>query len=124
MARREQWVFSPGEKLDIGKSLADGLDPGETLTGSPTVTVWQKTSTNPVTYADVTSSGGFVVEAAQVNTVQRLDELGGLIYDIGKGVECRLTAGPAIGEYEVRMECAGSDGSLPIAVGRLVVRGP
>lgn len=119
MARRYRWKMSPGETLPLGCSLEDDLATGETLTGTPTITVHEETS--PDVWAD--RSDDFTIASAAVNTAEMTDANGDAI-PIGKGVSFELTATTTIGVYEVLVSCASTDGTNPAVPNELKVSGP
>lgn len=120
MSRLGQWVFSPGEKLAVGVSLADGLDSGVTLTGTPSVTVWSKSGT---TYTELTAGTDYTVGSVTVNAATFQDQNRDTVA-IGTGVTWFLTAPETLGRYYVLISCAATDGSDPDTWYSLVVEGP
>ena len=110
MARRTR-VFEilAGEVDDMAVGFTDRLASGETLTGTPTVTVHDKDTTGAV-YAGVTISD------IAVNTAERTDEEG-TAHAIGKAVEWRATAAEDAtpGNYWIRVECATTVSGRSIA---------
>ena len=117
MGRSKVWNVTVGEVADLLKSLGRDLATGETLTGTPTITIYDSSD------VDVTSD--FTIAGVQVNTVERTTEDGETI-PIGKAVEFRLTASVAEGIYAVDVACSGSGGNKPKATPpvKLVVSGP
>lgn len=119
MARRYRWKMSPGETLPLGCGLEYDLAPGETLTGTPSVTVHKETSKD--VWDDVTAD--FTIASPAVNTAAMEDRNGDTI-PIGEGVAFRLTATTTIGTYEVLVSCDSTDGTDPAVPNELVVAGP
>lgn len=116
MARKRRVEMVPGEVLDLAKSLSGDLASGESLTGTPTVTVWLLAN-GTWTESVVTITG----EA--INTAELTDYNGDAIA-IGDGVEFRLTAPTTRGTYEIRIQCASDGGTNPATTMDLTVDGP
>jgi hypothetical protein len=111
--RSKSWTLTAGEKVPLGKSLSDDLDAGVTLTGTPTITIHEKTGgQNSETWDDVTAD--FTIANEQVNVAEFTDA-NGKVVAIGKGVVFELTASDDPGRYEVRISCAATDGTEPAA---------
>ena len=123
MAGKRSWKMAPGETLVLSKSLAAGLDSSELLSGTPSVTVWLRTSISPLTYTDVTSSYSFTVANVAVNTAA-ITAGDGQTVAIGEAVVFKLTATTTLGEYQVRVACTGDSGSTPVEIVDLSVAGP
>ncbi len=124
MANRRGWRMSPGETLTLGKGFANDLKVDEVLTGSvPRISV--HTRDNGQVYADVTGSLGFIVADAQPNGAE-FPTWGGETVAIGKGVVFVLTASEIAGQYYVRIECDGNDGSHVVTTPfvELMIEGP
>lgn len=120
-SRSKQWVVTCGEKVVLAKSLSRDLESGETLTGTPVVTIHEKTAAE--VWSDVTVD--FTIGNPRVNTGALTTEDGETIA-IGHGVVFDLTASEDPGKYEVRVSCAASDGTIPAATPppTLTVLGP
>lgn len=120
-----RWTMSPGETLTLGKGFANDLKDGESLTGQvPTVTV-HTLNTSTGLFTDVTDSAGFTVANVQPNA-SPFTASGGEVVAIGAGVVFDLTASETAGEYYVRVECDGDDGSHVVTTPYvpLLVAGP
>ena len=123
MAARREWKMAPGKTVNLSKSLAADLGTDELLSGTPTVTVFLKTSVAPLTFTDVTTSYGFTVASEAVN-VAAITTDDGQTVAIGEAVTFTLTSTETPGEYEVRVECDGDAGSRPVSIVTLTVAGP
>lgn len=120
MPRKASWRMTPGEELVLAKSLASDIETGQVLTGTPTVTVRQKTGGS---WTDKTSD--FTIADEQVNASALTDQNGDTIA-IGHGVVFTLTAPTGTeGEYVVELSCGADDGTTPKAnVGLSVTYSP
>lgn len=110
------WRLTAGETVDLAKDLSADLDSGESLTGTPEVTIYSRDDGS-----DVTSD--FTLANVQVNTAV-ITRNGGTIA-IGDGVAFRLTVTDTPGTYDVVVECGADDGSHPASDPiKLIVVGP
>lgn len=116
-SRSKAWTVTCGEKVVLAKSLSADLESGATLTGTPSVTIHEKTGDEA--WNDVTSD--FTVANKQVNAGVLTTESGETI-PIGHGVVFELTASENPGEYEVRVSCAATDGTNPAATPPVALR--
>ena len=105
--RKAQWHMSPGEEIVLAKSLAADIESGQALTGTPTITVYEKSGGS---WVDKTSD--FTIADNQVNTTTLTTENGETIA-IGDGVVFTLTAPNAEGEFSVEVSCGADDGTTP-----------
>ncbi|MEM7416802.1 MAG: hypothetical protein AAF389_14950 [Gemmatimonadota bacterium] len=118
MGRALAWTMSPGETLSLGVSLATDLEDGDTLTGTPTVTLWQLDSG---TWVEKTAQA--TIANQQVNASELTDANGDPI-PVGKGAMFRLTAPTTEGVYDVKVSCPSTDGEGPATSRKLYVVGP
>ena len=96
----------PSESRVYGIDFTRLLATGETLTGSPTVTV---------------SPSGVTASGAAVNSATFLDD-DGVTIAIGKGVQVRLAGGSDGADYLVTFSVGTSQSNTLVAVGTLQVR--
>lgn len=115
--RQRRWTFQPGEKRDLGVSMASDLDAGASLTGN-----------TPVVNAFADEDGdtpvaGFTITNAQVNASDQTADDGEVIA-AGDGIFFRLTATTVRGTYYILSECDADDGTHPSRPDVLIVKGP
>lgn len=115
------WQMDRGEEIVLGVSLEDELEDSASLTGTPTISIWEKTGSLDDDYTDRTSD--FTIQNPQVNGSEMTDEKGRTIA-VGEGVLFELTAADDPGDYEVRVEADADDGTHPVTVRTLRIRGP
>lgn len=118
MARQRVFELHAGEIDDFAVGFTSRLG-SETLSGTPEVTVHEKTGAEG-TYAGVTVSG------AAVNAAETDEDSDGDTHAIGKAVEFRLTADDdaVAGTYTLRVECGTTGSRSLVATFDLVLRGP
>ena len=116
------WKMSRGEHLVLGVSFESELHDTALLTGTPTISLWEKTGAGEDDYTDRTAD--FTVENAQVNSSEITEDERGQSVAVGKGVLFELTAADDPGDYEVRVECDADDGTHPTTVRELEISGP
>ena len=121
MANRSKiWRVTAGETVGLAKDLSADLDSDESLTGTPTVTIYSDDGDG--TWTDETAN--FTLANVQVNT-EAITLSNGSTIAVGDGVEFRLTATETPGTYYVVVECDGDDGSHPASDPiTLIVQGP
>lgn len=126
MAAKMKWRFLPGEKRNLGVSLASELSSDASLAGqTPTVT--------PYTYdskrEDYDEATGFTIASVSANTaaMEVVSERGGQVLEtvaVGDGISFTLTAPTTRGTYYIRSECVADDGTDVGRWDELIVEGP
>lgn len=124
MTDRDRWfVLQAGEVEDLAVGFSERLKAGETLTGTPKITVHDRT-TPFAQYAGVTISG------AQRNSapLEEKDANGTVIatHGIDEAVEFRITADDDAtpGKYTLRPECSTTAGRSLVEPVVIDLRGP
>ena len=126
MPRTDNFKLCPGEIEDWAVGFGRRLNAGETLTGTPKVTVHQVATVDSAQaqYAGVTVSA----IAKNASAVTEKDDNGNVLYthDANEAVEFRVTAADAAveGRYTLRAECLTTAGRSLTEPAPMTIVGP